>query len=134
VHPLELRLPSREEDSIVPQMMHLTNKTDERVAFRLLGDDKGVFGGERFAIIPSRCTYTLVLLPNRQSFRGKKNLDLLLKSIISGDKCIVPLQEQSQCNELFEELIETENTVHEVAVRAVSHPQGEVINEVSYHA
>lgn len=130
VHPLVIRFPS---PGSTVQMVHLTNKTDERVAFRLLKNE-GDSSYDHYAIIPSSCSYTLVLKAEWLRFVERTNFDLLLQSIMSGDKCMVPLQNISQCNELFEELRETGNTVYEAPLSAVLYPQGEVVtNKILSH-
>ncbi|XP_037441855.1 coatomer subunit beta'-2-like [Triticum dicoccoides] len=58
------------------------------------------------------------------------SLDLLLQSSISGDKFIVPFEDETECVDLFEELKEMGNVVHELTLKAVFYAQEEVTHEI----
>uniref|UniRef100_A0ACD5TBM6 Uncharacterized protein n=1 Tax=Avena sativa TaxID=4498 RepID=A0ACD5TBM6_AVESA len=139
VHPSELHFTLQSTECL----LDLTNHTYERVAFRLMQKMKKSepFREEKenlffsnlpiYGFIPPRSTCTLVVTKKEQTHPPEDtNLDLLLQSSISGDKFIVPFKYESECVDLFEELKETGNMVHEVTLKVVLDPQGEVTHEI----
>jgi len=146
VQPLELRFPFQLSKSNLCSL-DLTNNTDEHVAFRLQEKSRESSSlhsrviGNRWkwsffanlpmcGIMPPRSTCTLVVITEEhKELPEETNFDLILHSSISGDKYIAQFQYIYECDEFFEELRETGNAVHEVALRAVSCPQGVIKHE-----
>uniref|UniRef100_A0ACD6A3V6 Uncharacterized protein n=1 Tax=Avena sativa TaxID=4498 RepID=A0ACD6A3V6_AVESA len=136
VQPLELRFPIQLYNSSSCSL-DLTNNTNERVAFSLREKsmDSSFFANlPMCGIIPPRSTCTLiVIIEEHEELPEETNFDLILLSSISGDKYIVQFQNIFECDELFEELRQRGNAVHEVALRAISYPQGDIKCEVVPH-
>uniref|UniRef100_N1R3B6 Coatomer subunit beta'-2 n=1 Tax=Aegilops tauschii TaxID=37682 RepID=N1R3B6_AEGTA len=141
VHPSDLRFPLQPHKSTTCSL-DLTNHTYERVAFRLVQKNKKShsFGEEEdsllsnvpiYGFIASGSTYTLVVTTKEWPDQGEDtSLDLLLQSSISGDKFIVPFENETECVDLFEELKEMGNVVHELTLKAVFYAQEEVTREI----
>ncbi|KAM3259891.1 hypothetical protein ACQJBY_051276 [Aegilops geniculata] len=141
VHPSDLRFPLQPHKSTTFSL-DLTNHTYERVAFRLVQKNKKShsFGEEEdsllsnvpiYGFIASRSTYTLVVTTKEWPDQGDDtSLDLLLQSSISGDKFIVPFENETECVDLFEELKEMGNVVHELTLKVVFYAQEEVTREI----
>ncbi|EMS52657.1 Coatomer subunit beta'-2 [Triticum urartu] len=140
VHPSDLRFPLQPHKSTTCSL-DLTNHTYERVAFRLVQKNKSHSFGEEedsllsnvliYGFIASRSTYTLVVTTKEWPDQGDDtSLDLLLQSSISGDKFIVPFENETECVDLFEELKEMGNVVHELTLKAVFYAQEEVTREI----
>jgi hypothetical protein len=115
--------------------LDLTNNTDERVAFwlREKSEESSLFANlPTFGIIPPRSTCTLVVITGEHTkLPEETNFDLILQSTISGDKYLVQFVCEYEWYELFADLKETGNAVHEVELRAVSYPQGDITYKVS---
>ncbi|KAK1606932.1 hypothetical protein QYE76_030605 [Lolium multiflorum] len=133
IQPLMLRFPFQLYKSS-SCFLDLTNNTDERVVLRLQEKSRESWLVMRekpsfFAnlptchIIPPRSTSTLIVITEEHTeLPEETNFDLILHSSISGDKYIRQFQNIHECDELFEELRDTGNAVHEVALRAFSCP------------
>ncbi|XP_044368639.1 coatomer subunit beta'-2 isoform X2 [Triticum aestivum] len=128
VHPLELRFPLDYNALIpFPCPLHLTNNTDEQVAFKLK-PKRGIYSCFRniplYGVVPQRSTYTLIVIMTPPAKLSEDtDFDLILQSIKFGEGII-----QGQCNDRFFEAAKEVGTVmHEVTLKAVSAPQGETI-------
>jgi len=119
--PLEMRLLCEDD----PCSLHLTNKTDEHVAFCLRGEsgecglplirDNNGFLLERmpYGIVPPRSTYNFFL----PMVDPKAPEELILQSTISGDWHMFLFADQSECDDLFDQAKVSGNTVHQVSVK-----------------
>uniref|UniRef100_A0ACD6AAT7 Uncharacterized protein n=1 Tax=Avena sativa TaxID=4498 RepID=A0ACD6AAT7_AVESA len=126
VHPLELCFPYAPNMSICCPLQ-LTNTTNERAAFRLM--DKSA-KTELYDIVPPKSTYTLIVTREENSSMklvGETEFHLLLQSCTLGDRYIVMFTSQSECDEFFEEAQELGNNVHEVTLKCVYVPQGDLM-------
>uniref|UniRef100_A0ACD5UJ01 Uncharacterized protein n=1 Tax=Avena sativa TaxID=4498 RepID=A0ACD5UJ01_AVESA len=126
VHPLELCFPYAPNMSICCPL-ELTNTTNERAAFRLM--DKSA-KTELYDIVPPKSTYTLIVTREENSSMklvGETEFHLLLQSCTLGDRYIVMFTSQSECDDFFEEAQELGNNVHEVTLKCVYVPQGDLM-------
>ncbi|KAM0930385.1 hypothetical protein ACQ4PT_001091 [Festuca glaucescens] len=133
VHPLELRFPFIPK-STIPCSLHLTNKTDEPVVFRLM--EKNVRCSAYMirvpvhGIVPPNSTYTLVLTTYEMNELPREtNMDLILQNSVA-NSYIQPFIDDDECEQFFEEVRETGDTFSEVALQAVCAPLGETIYEI----
>ena len=130
VHPLELRFPL-DYNTLILCPLHLTNNTDEQVAFKLK-PKRGIYSCFRniplYGVVPQRSSYTLIVIMTPPAKRSEDtDFDLILQSIKFGEGII-----QGQCNDRFFEAAKEVGTgMHEVTLKAVSAPQGETIYKVS---
>lgn len=139
VNPLKLHIPF-ESHKLIPCSLHLTNKTDEHVAFMLSTEIQGMeWWQQPFAqmplsgIVPSRSAYTLIVtMRELPSLPQKQDISLILRSSISGDRYIYTFTNDSECEQFFEDAEETGNPVHEVKLGAVFSLQEETISMVSF--
>uniref|UniRef100_A0A453HGT6 MSP domain-containing protein n=2 Tax=Aegilops tauschii subsp. strangulata TaxID=200361 RepID=A0A453HGT6_AEGTS len=126
VHPLELRFPL-DYNTLILCPLHLTNNTDEQVAFKLM-PKRGIYSCFRniplYGVVPQRSSYTLIVIMTPPAKRSEDtDFDLILQSIKFGEGII-----QGQCNDRsFEAAKEVGTGMHEVTLKAVSAPQGETI-------
>lgn len=133
-HPLELYFPSEPNDSIC-STLHLTNKTSEHIAFRLINkSDKAKWrlgDQELYGIVPTRSTYTLIVTTTKEmKLPNGTDFDVVLQTSTSRDKYMVLFASQSECDGFFEEAKEIGNVVHEVALKVVYAPsQGDTTLE-----
>ncbi|XP_044425392.1 uncharacterized protein [Triticum aestivum] len=133
VHPLELRFPYCPNEPI-PCSLHLTNNTDENVAFRLV--DKSGKSPWCFAklplcgIVPHGSTYTLtVTMKEEMKLKEETDFDLVIQSSLLGDKYIEVFNDQSESDTFFKEAKQFGNMVHEVTLKAVYVQYGEITSE-----
>lgn len=128
VSPLELQFILGRQEPIMCSL-HLTNKTDERVAFRLVSKSKNYYRQYLVkiplcGIVPSRSTYTLILKLGEQTTKleNGKDQDLVLQSCIRVDKDVVPLTKHSMVDDYLEEAIKLGHAVHKVSPKALLTP------------
>uniref|UniRef100_M8CDM9 non-specific serine/threonine protein kinase n=1 Tax=Aegilops tauschii TaxID=37682 RepID=M8CDM9_AEGTA len=133
VHPLELRFPYCPNEPI-PCSLHLTNNTDENVAFRLV--DKSGKSPWCFTklplcgIVPHGSTYTLtVTMKEEMKLKEETDFDLVIQSSLLGDKYIEVFNDQSESDTFFKEAKLFGNMVHEVTLKAVYVQYGEITSE-----
>uniref|UniRef100_A0A453TAD8 MSP domain-containing protein n=1 Tax=Aegilops tauschii subsp. strangulata TaxID=200361 RepID=A0A453TAD8_AEGTS len=136
VHPLELRFPYCPNEPI-PCSLHLTNNTDENVAFRLV--DKSGKSPWCFTklplcgIVPHGSTYTLtVTMKEEMKLKEETDFDLVIQSSLLGDKYIEVFNDQSESDTFFKEAKLFGNMVHEVTLKAVYVQYGEITSERIY--
>ncbi|XBI04999.1 hypothetical protein VPH35_133205 [Triticum aestivum] len=133
VHPLELRFPYCPNEPI-PCSLHLTNNTDENVAFRLVdksGKSPWCFSKlPLYGIVPHGSTYTLTVTTKEEmKLKEETDFDLVIQSSLLGDKYIEVFNDQSESESFFKEAKQFGNMVHEVTLKAVYVQYGEITSE-----
>lgn len=140
VYPLELHFHGEvESEDHNMRSLHLTNNTDEHVAFRVTNKSGESRWYPCFIKLPlygtvppgSTCRLIVAIAQDWENEEMDFDLDLVLESSISGDKHIAILEERGNCDEFFSESKELGHTVHEVAMKFVYTPttQGEATFE-----
>jgi hypothetical protein len=137
-HPLDLQFHCEPNKASIPCSLHLTNNTDQNVAFRLIDknrESKPCFTYlPLYGIVPPRSTYTLIVkIIEEEGLRKETYFDQVIQSSTSGHKYMVLFKDQSECDGFFSEAEETGNSVHEQALKAVYTPPqvGQTTSEVS---
>ncbi|XP_037423711.1 uncharacterized protein LOC119288188 isoform X2 [Triticum dicoccoides] len=135
VHPRKLHFPFHTH-KLIPCSLNLTNNTDKHVAFRLSLEKEAMWSWHPFVrmplsgIVPSRSTYTLVVTVGELAhLQQEQNFNLILQSSISGDKYIYTFQDQSDCDQFFEDAKEAGNVGPEVKLKAVLSLQEQAMSE-----
>ncbi|CAM0884510.1 unnamed protein product [Alopecurus aequalis] len=107
---------------------------DEQVVFRLL--NKSMKPWQCFAsiplygIVPSMSTYMVVVTAEKQErLPEETDYHLILQSSIQKNKNIRVFKERSRYGYFFEESINLENMVHEVALKTIFSSQGKTTSE-----
>ncbi|XP_037423780.1 uncharacterized protein LOC119288251 isoform X2 [Triticum dicoccoides] len=123
VHPPEIRFPYHPEE-LIPCSLHLTNNTDENVAFRLVdrsGKSPWCFTKlPLYGILSRRSTYNLIVTTKEEmKLKEEKDFDLVIQSNLLRDKHISLFKDQSEFDQYFEEAKEFGNMVHEVKLKVI---------------
>lgn len=109
-----------ESNKAIPCSLHLTNNTNEQVAFRLM--DRSSDSGPSFVrlpvcgLVPPGSTYNLVLTTEERNKLEKRNICMILKMTILGDGHIDKFQSDDA---FFEDVKEKGNEVQEVKLIGV---------------
>jgi coatomer subunit beta' len=115
-----------ESNKVIPCSLHLTNNTNEQVAFRLM--DRSDNSWPCFVrlplcgLVPPRSTYTLVLTTEERNELERRNICMILKITILGDEHI----DKFQSDTFFEDVKAMGNEVQEVKLLGV-HTTGQEI-------
>ncbi|KAM0831995.1 hypothetical protein ACQ4PT_065172 [Festuca glaucescens] len=145
VHPSELRFPF-EPNKFIKCSLHLSNKMDKPVIFRLMMKNvectsyllfwKRKTGYLKmlplYGIVPPRSTYTLVLAAQGMEELPKEtHIDLILQNSITGNN-IYKFRNDDACYQFFGELKDGEDALNEVTLQALClcAPIGQTINEI----
>ncbi|KAI4977174.1 hypothetical protein ZWY2020_050992, partial [Hordeum vulgare] len=121
-YPLELHFPYHPNEPIQCSL-HLTNYTDQNVAFRLVdksGEAPWCFAKlPLYGIVLHRSTYTLIVT-TKEEMKLKRNTDfyLVIQSSLLGDNYKL-FEDQSECDQFFKEAKEFGNMVPEVKLKVV---------------
>uniref|UniRef100_A0ACD5YQ02 Uncharacterized protein n=1 Tax=Avena sativa TaxID=4498 RepID=A0ACD5YQ02_AVESA len=116
VHPVKLGFPFKPNEKSRHDL-HLTNKTDKLVAFRLIGS----WSWPLYGIVQPRTICTLVV-ETREHHKppNKKDFDLILQSTMLSDLDVHTFTEKFEYDQFFSDVKEMGNTgVHEVILKAV---------------
>ncbi|XP_037465543.1 uncharacterized protein LOC119337485 isoform X3 [Triticum dicoccoides] len=133
VQPLDLHFPYDSNEPI-PCSLHLTNNTDENVAFRLV-DKSGKSAWcfvkmPLYGVVPRKSTYILIVTTKEEmKLKEETDFDLVIQSILLGNKYITVFDNQTESDEVFEEAKGFGNMLHEVALKAVYLQFGEITSE-----
>ncbi|XP_044432577.1 uncharacterized protein [Triticum aestivum] len=132
VFPQKLRFPYH-SNGPNPCSIHLTNNTDENVAFRLV--DRSRKSPWWFAelplygIVPHRSTYTLIVtMKEEMKLKTEIDFDLVVQSTLVADKYEV-FEDKSESDHFFVETKEFGKMVHEVTLKAVYLQYKEITSE-----
>ncbi|KAL5669487.1 hypothetical protein ACJX0J_021708, partial [Zea mays] len=135
VHPLTLHFPFHAH-KLIPCTLHLTNKTDEHVAFNLSIEDGMESWQQIFVrmplsgIVPPKSTYTLVVTMRELTYLPTQNFNLTLQSNICEDRYIYSFMSLSESDQFFEDLKEIRNVAPpQVKLKAVFSLQGQTTFE-----
>ncbi|XBI05493.1 hypothetical protein VPH35_133654 [Triticum aestivum] len=120
IHPQKLCFPYHPNEPI-SCALHLTNVTDENVAFRLFdksGKSPWCFTKlPLYGIVSPKSVHTLIVTTKEEmKLKDERDFDLVIQSSLLGDKYNVVFKDQSECDQLFEEAIV--DMVHEVTLEA----------------
>lgn len=123
VHPLEL-LFHRKPHNI--RSLHLTNKTDEHVAFRVAKvlDDEHSNSWDYlplYGTVHPGSTCRLIVITDQDN-EIDTEMDIVVQSSILGDKNMVLLTRHVECHEFFDQAKELGHVVHEVPLKFVYTP------------
>ena len=130
VHPLEL-LFHRKPHNV--RSLHLTNKTDEHVVFRVakVVDDQHSDSWDYlplYGTVHPRSTCRLIVITDQDN-EIDTEMDIVVQSSILGDKNMVLLARPTECHEFFDQAKELGHAVHEVPLKFVYTP---TVSEVSW--
>ncbi|XP_066333681.1 uncharacterized protein [Miscanthus floridulus] len=123
VHPLEL-LFHRKPHNV--RSLHLTNKTDEHVVFRVakVVDDQHSDSWDYlplYGTVHPRSTCRLIVITDQDN-EIDTEMDIVVQSSILGDKNMVLLARPTECHEFFDQAKELGHAVHEVPLKFVYTP------------
>ncbi|XP_062197393.1 uncharacterized protein LOC133900323 isoform X2 [Phragmites australis] len=135
IQPLELRFPFKPNE-LIPCSVHLTNRTDYRVAFRLRpGNPKRYFTEWLCGVVPPNCTYTLTVMMKEQQQQPQDPDKFLIQqsSLMDDNQLIYIVQGKAdiEFNNFFTEVEKTGvDRVHKLMLMPVSDPQAETTSVV----